>query len=319
MSTSTGYNGKTVTLESEVVAQQAKSERESMFGEMPGMIVEFDPFTQKAIIQPLYKPRLGGVPTLLPMLEEVMVHFDHGLKGGLTYPVQPGDRVSLKPQMRNTELYHTEDDYIANDSRSFSLSDMEAYYEGGLSLLKPIPNFDEFYTNWRFDELALFGWHGADFGKMKCDLAAGEFMDTLSELSESLSALPGLSGNVELLEVIIEKTDNLIAKTQTLITGFEQLRDESASMQLKATSDAAGWGALASESGLSSTFQYIESATQSTATAAVHGQAVAAYVLVIAGLEAMRSELQLRRLSFTINSVQIALLSTKLRAMELRD
>ena len=184
---STGYQGKTNTREGESIAQQATSEREAMFGGIPGLIIEFDFATQKAMIQPLYKPRLNGEPTLLPVLEEVMVHFDHGLKGGLTYPVQPGDRVMLVPQMRNTELYHTEDDYTANDTRSFSLSDMEAYYEGGLSLVNPIPNFDPLNTNWRYDEQGVFGWFGSDTGQTKCELVGGELLQMLITVMTALS------------------------------------------------------------------------------------------------------------------------------------
>ena len=315
----TGYTGKTNTRDGEATTQQSTSDRESLFGEMPGEIVEFDKATQKAIIQPFYQPKHDGKPVPLPLLEEVMVHFDHGFKGGFTFPVEPGDRVTLRPQMRCTERYHTEDIHIANHSRTYSLSDMEAYYDGGLSLLKPIPNFDENYSQWRFDELGAFGWFGWLEGKTKCVLAAGELMDTLSELSESLSAFPGLSGNIELCEVIIEKTDNLIAKTQTLIDGFTQLRDQSQSLQSKAQSDASGWTALAGESTLTNTAAYTASATQSTAAAAVHGQSVTAYNVVITELGNTKSELQLRRLDFFINSVQIAVLSTRLRNMELRD
>lgn len=186
--TSTGYQGKTNTRMGEAEAQQNKAERESMWGAIPGEIIEFDPATQKAFIQPLYKPKHGGVEIVLPVLEEVMVHFDHGKKGGFTYPVQPGDRVVLVPQMRNTERYHTEDSYIANDTRSFSLSDMEAYYEGGLSLVGPIPNFDELNTNWRYDEMGIFGWFGSDIGQTKCEMAGGELLQILITAFTSLAA-----------------------------------------------------------------------------------------------------------------------------------
>ena len=152
---------------------------------MPAEIVEFDPATQLASIQPLYMPRHNGVPVKLPVLEEVPVHFDHGNAGGMTYPIQPGDRVMLRPQMRSTELFHTTGEHVASDSRSVSLSDMEAFYDGGLSMVEPIPNFDPDNANWRYDELGEFGWFGSRDGRTKCQLAPGELIDTLAQLAEA--------------------------------------------------------------------------------------------------------------------------------------
>ncbi|MCF1502203.1 hypothetical protein L0F51_00290 [Afifella sp. H1R] len=138
-----GYVGKTTNTERDISGAHLQAEREDMWGEMPGKIVSFDKDKQTATVQPLYKKRLNGEPTALPELQEVPVRFPR--VGGfiMTMPVRAGDRVTLRPQMRNNEAYHEEDqEYAANDARSFSLSDYEAFLDGGESLATPIENFN---------------------------------------------------------------------------------------------------------------------------------------------------------------------------------
>jgi len=194
MSTTAGYSGKTTTRRGEAEAHQNASDRESMFGEMPGEIIEFDPATQKAMIQPLYKPRHsdgngGFIEVDLPVLEEVPVRFDRCLRGRLTYMLEPGDRVQLRPQMRATELFHLEDNHVATDVRSYSLSDLEAYMDGGEPLLNPIQNFDDQHVHLGFDgEDGLFGLRGRINGTMRVDLAPGELLDILAQIAEAAAA-----------------------------------------------------------------------------------------------------------------------------------
>lgn len=189
MSTTTGYNGKTVTRKSEVTAQQATSEREAMWGEMPGEIISFDPATQKAIVQPLYKPKHNGATIILPPLEEVPIRFDRCIHGAMTYPLEPGDRVHLRPIFRNTEKFHTEDNFEANDSRSFSLSDMEGYLDGGEPVdVDPIPNFDPVNAHRRFDELGLFGFRSNIQGQISMEMTGGELLQILITAFTALAA-----------------------------------------------------------------------------------------------------------------------------------
>lgn len=194
MSTSTGYSGKTVTRDSEVIAQQATTEREAMFGELPGEIISFDPATQKAIVQPLYKPMLNGMPVILPPLEDVPVRFDRCLHGGMTYPLELGDRVHLRPIMRNTERFHTEDNFEANDRRSFSLSDMEAYIDGGEPVeLDPIVDFDPVNAHWRFNDTGSFGFRASIEGQISVEMPGGELLQILITALSSLAAESALT------------------------------------------------------------------------------------------------------------------------------
>ena len=180
-----GLTGKTSSNELDVTEQQILNDRNSLFGEMPAEIVSFDPVSQSATVQPLYKPRHNGAHIVLAKLEMVPIHFPHGKKGGLTFPLSAGDRVMLRPQMRSNEAFHTTGEFVANDQRSFSLSDMEGFVDGGRSMTDPIKNFDANNAQWRYDDEGNFGWFGSDDGKTKCVLGAGELIDTIAKLAEA--------------------------------------------------------------------------------------------------------------------------------------
>jgi hypothetical protein len=139
----TGYIGKTTNQGREVIGAQAQGEREDQWGEMPGEVVSFDPQKQTATIKPLYKPRHRGEPIDMPDLLEVPVRFPRAGGFAFTFPIKPGDKLALRPQMRSSEVYHAEGGaYPASDTRSFNLSDYEAFLDGGESLTDPIPDFN---------------------------------------------------------------------------------------------------------------------------------------------------------------------------------
>lgn len=164
-----GYIGKTTNLDREVVGTQTQGEREDVMGEIPGKIISFDPATQTATIQPAYKPKHNGKPVDMPELLEVPVRFPRAGKGGITYPIAAGDMVTLRPQMRSSEKYHTEGTYEATDTRSMNLSDMEAFVDGGESLQDPIKNFDPANVHIRGDEDGEFGIRISKEGKLKIE------------------------------------------------------------------------------------------------------------------------------------------------------
>jgi len=184
---SMGYRGKTTNLTRENVATQAQGERESQFGEIPGKIVSFDPVSQTATIQPLYKPLHDGKPVNMPELLEVPVRFQRGGNGGITFPIQAGDIVSLRPQMRSSENYHTGSDYEPSDTRSMSLSDMEAFIDGGEPITDPIKGFDNLNTHFRFDTDGKYGMRGSADGKIKIEGSEGNIYDLLVQVVELLA------------------------------------------------------------------------------------------------------------------------------------
>lgn len=140
---SMGYRGKTTNALRERTATQAQMERESAWGELTGKIVSFDPKTQTASIQPDYKPTHNGEKIDMPQLDEVPVRFPRAGGFLVTMPIKEGDKVVLRPQMRSSEKFHEEDKYeIEKDTRTNSLSDMEAFLDGGESLQKPIEEFN---------------------------------------------------------------------------------------------------------------------------------------------------------------------------------
>lgn len=155
-----GARGKTTNDERERVAVQAQSEREAMFGEMPGRIVAFNSENQTVTVQPTYKPVHNGEAVDMPELQEVPIRFPK--MGGfvITTPVKVGDMVSLRPQMRSGEEYHTGGSHESpNETRSMSLSDMEAFLDGGEPLTDPIGGFNsenmEIRTNGGFPKIEI--------------------------------------------------------------------------------------------------------------------------------------------------------------------
>lgn len=185
---SIGYQGKTTNSDADVTGARVKSERESQWGEMPGKIISFDPKTQTATIQPLYKPKFNGLPTKMPELLEVPVR--QALMGGVgvTVPIKPGQNVTLRPQMRSMDNYHTggggDDGAPANDARSFHLSDMEAHVSGGESANNPVQNYDNENTHLRASADGEKGVKVGPTGKIKIDGPEGNLMDIIADFME---------------------------------------------------------------------------------------------------------------------------------------
>lgn len=184
---SMGYRGKTTNANRENTAVQAQAEREAQWGELTGRIVSFNPATQTASIQPDYKPIHDGKPIDMPELQEVPVRF---MKSGgfvITTPIKEGDKVVLRPQMRSSEEFHAGGDYISlSDSRSMSLSDMEAFLDGGEPLSDPISNFNN--TNMEIRTAnGDFKIEMSEDGKFKIDGAQGNIYDLLAQVVELLA------------------------------------------------------------------------------------------------------------------------------------
>lgn len=186
---SAGYRGKVATNSSrEVTAVQAGAERESMWGEIPGKVVSFDPATQTATVQPMYKPRHNGEPVDMPELQEVPVRFTRAGGFVITSPIKAGDMVTLRPQMRSSEEYNTGGDYTpVGDTRSFALSDMEAFLDGGESLTSPIPGFNSENMEIRSAD-GQFAIEMSEDGKFRMRGAAGNWFELLTEVVELLAA-----------------------------------------------------------------------------------------------------------------------------------
>lgn len=194
-----GLLGKTTNGPDDSIGSVAQEERESQWGEIDGEIVDFDPATQTATIKPLYTPKFNGKPLQMPNLMEVPVRMARAGGGGLTFPVEAGDKVKLKPKMRSSEKYLTGEGDDASDARSFNLSDMEAHLDGGESLTDPIENFDASNVHMRFDKAGNFGMRGSKDGKV---------------------AIEGSEGNIYLLlaravEIIAEHETNVTAGSST--------------------------------------------------------------------------------------------------------
>lgn len=185
---SMGYRGKTTNAGRENTAVQAQVEREAQWGEITGKIVSFDPSTQLASIQPDYKPIHNGEPVDMPELAEVPVRFQKAGGFTITTPIKPGDKVTLRPQMRSSEEFHTGGDYNSpNDARGQSLSDMEAFLDGGEPASDPIPNFNNTNLEIRTAN-GDFKIEMSEDGKFKIDGAQGNIYDLLAQVVELLAS-----------------------------------------------------------------------------------------------------------------------------------
>lgn len=184
----TGYIGKTTNLDPDLIDAIAQELREDMWGDMAGEVVSFDPETQTAKVKPLYKKRLDGEARQLPDLEEVPVRFPRLGGFAFTSPVKPGDRVRLSPQMRNTENFHEDDgEFEAADYRTFSLSDMEAFLDGGEGISRPIPNFNNTNAEWRSED-GQFAFEFSEDGKFRLRGATANWFSLLREIAELLAS-----------------------------------------------------------------------------------------------------------------------------------
>lgn len=183
----TGYNGKTTNHPRDVIGGQARGEQEAQWGEMTGTIVSFNGSNQTIRVQPDYQRRLNGEPAKLPEMEEVPIRFQR--MGGfvVTTPIKPGDKVTLRPQMRNSEAYHMGEDYVAPDARTHSLSDYEAFIDGGEPLTNPIPNFNTANMEIRSED-GQFAIEMSEDGKFRLRGAMGDWFalihETLSLLAD---------------------------------------------------------------------------------------------------------------------------------------
>lgn len=181
---SVGKRGKTTNAPREAIAAQAQSERESMWGEMSGTVVDFNPDSQTITVQPNYKPRHNGVPIDMPQLQEVPVRFPRAGGFVITTPIKAGDKVTLRPQMRSSEEYHAGGDYtVDRDARTFSLSDMEAFLDGGEPLSSPIPGFNPNNMEIRSAD-GSFKIEMSEDGKFKIVGATGDWFEMLARLAE---------------------------------------------------------------------------------------------------------------------------------------
>jgi hypothetical protein len=174
-----GYLGKRTNQQRDITGQQAQSEREAMWGPIPGEIVSFDPSSQTATVQPLYKPVHNGQPVAMPQLFEVPIDLPRTGSAGITFPIPAGTRVMLSPTMRSMDNYDADDDGAPFDGRSFHLADMRATIVGGDSVSSPMQNVDPDNTHIRFDAAGDFGLKGSPDGKFDLIGSEGSIFDLL--------------------------------------------------------------------------------------------------------------------------------------------
>ncbi|MBD8556287.1 hypothetical protein IFT84_17400 [Rhizobium sp. CFBP 8762] len=183
-----GYLGKATNGARDVIGQQIEADREAMLGPIPGQVVDYDPASGTATVQPLYRPVHNGEQVDMPVLYEVPVDMPRTGNAGITFPVPAGTKVMLTPQMRSMDNYDTGEGRYAFDSRSFALSDMRASISGGDSLADPLPNVDPDNFHIRFDPEGQYGVRGSPEGKIAIEGAEGNVYLILAEFMELVAS-----------------------------------------------------------------------------------------------------------------------------------
>lgn len=178
----TGYLGKATNRYNELTGAGTRAEREATWGPINATMVDFDPATGTATMQPTYRPVHNGERVDMPKLYEVKINQPRGGNGAITLPFQPGDKFRLVPSMRAQEEYDTGSEDAAGDwTRSFHLADMEAFPDGGDSLADPLPNYDPDNMHIRFDPNGIYGIRGSKDGKIKIEGSEGNIYALISE------------------------------------------------------------------------------------------------------------------------------------------
>jgi hypothetical protein len=182
-----GYLGKRTNQQRDITGQQAQSEREAMWGPIPGEIVSYDAANQTATVQPLYKPVHNGQPVTMPQLHEVPLDLPRTGSSAITFPIPSGTKVMLAPMMRSMDNYDTDGDGAPFDGRSFHLADMRATIAGGDSVSSPLENVDPENTHIRFSPDGQFGLKGSPDGKIALQGSEGDVYDMLIQHVELTS------------------------------------------------------------------------------------------------------------------------------------
>lgn len=183
----TGYIAKRTNTAQDIIGNFAQVEREDMWGPIPGEIVSFDAASGTATVRPRYTPRHNGEPVPMPDLYEVPVDLPRTASAGLTFPIPPGTKVMLTPQMRAMDDYEEGGEGTPYDARSFHLSTMRASIAGGDSLSDPLPNADPDNTHLRFSADGQYGIKGSPDGKVAIEGAEGNLYDLLVQVVEILA------------------------------------------------------------------------------------------------------------------------------------
>lgn len=176
----TGHVGRYTNTFRDNAGALAQGEREDIWGPMPGEVLSYDPATQTATVRPLIsKRRYDGTPLPLPDLVDVPVDQPRGQAGAITFPIRPGDRVTLTPQMRSVEGFDTGADI--DDPRSFNLSDMRAVITGADPLDDPLTAVDPDNIHIRSGGSGAFGIRVSDDGKFALEGPEGNVYTILAE------------------------------------------------------------------------------------------------------------------------------------------
>jgi hypothetical protein len=115
----------------EAISAVVDAERADTLTMVRGRVVSYDPATQKAVVKPLLKRKVGDAVLDAPDLQEVPVRQPRGGGYATHAPIKAGDEVDLHFASRSLDPYQTDGEAIdAAPGRMHHLSDAVAYPAG---------------------------------------------------------------------------------------------------------------------------------------------------------------------------------------------
>lgn len=201
-------NDRRASLES-VINTAISTQLKDVHTMLPGQIINFDPTTQLADIQPQLQRKIGDKLINLPVLSQVPIRFFNSKNFSISFPLQKDDEVAIYFIERSIDNW-LEDGGIQspNDTRRFDLSD--AYAVPVLySQQEKIEDFDP-------DNMVIKSNNGNAKITLKTD---GTILMETTGNTEITSAKTKINNDLE-VDGTLKVTGNIIGEANAIISGL---------------------------------------------------------------------------------------------------
>lgn len=200
----------------EYVAAAIEANRVGIKTMEPGTVVSFDADRQECVIQlmrkiKMYKPKVGIVETLPEPLKEIPLVFPRSAGFVETFPIQPGDRVTVVVKdYDDTDWYDTGEPHAPTTRRTHDMADCIAIPRM-YPITEKLTNYVTQYHYWGRDD-GEQGLYQNDDGQYQLSQGVG------NERVEFFAALSGF------LDVVRQEDSS--SKVRIAADGFQAIVDK---------------------------------------------------------------------------------------------
>lgn len=161
---------------------------------LPGIIVSFDPVSNKASVQPALNKKFDTGEMPMPILENVPIIFPSSGNFSMTFPINVGDYVLLIFSERSIDLWKSVGGQVTpNDPRKFSLSDAIAI-PGLMPLTENSTNDNQDFVIKFADSEVRISQNGDIQIKTSNKIAIGnEVVELLQQISDTLAGIANIT------------------------------------------------------------------------------------------------------------------------------